>query len=108
MSAVHTVTARQRVAALELDDDYSSLDLGERDLWAHIVSRADDWTFCGPDIASLKFGIRIGYRDRLVALERILTGIGHRPRISLGLCYTNLWHEKKIMELAIETGAWPP
>ena len=72
LSAVHTVTAKQRVTALELNNDYSSLDLGERDLWAHVISRTDDWMFCGPDIASLKFGIRTGYRDHLVALERLL------------------------------------
>lgn len=108
LSAVHTVSTKQRIWALDTDKYYSNLDPGEGDLWAHLVSRSDDWAFCGPDIASLKFGIRIGYRDRLVALERKLTDVGIRPSMALGLCNTNSWHNKKIVELALETGNWPP
>ena len=49
-----------------------SLDPGELDLWAHAITRNDAWILCGPDIASLRFGLRLGVRDRLVSLEGLL------------------------------------
>ena len=56
-----------------------ALDLGERCLWAHALTRADAWVLCGPDKASLRFGVRLGFRERLVALEGLLEAIGYRP-----------------------------
>ena len=47
------------------------LDPGERALWAHALTRNDDWILCGPDKASLRFGVRLGFRERLVALEAL-------------------------------------
>ena len=46
-----------------------ALDVGERSLWAHTLTRNDAWVLCGPDKASLRFGVRLGLRDRLVSLE---------------------------------------
>ena len=51
-----------------------ALDLGERSLWAHALTRSDAWVLCGPDKASLRFGVRLGFRERLVALEWLLDG----------------------------------
>ena len=81
------------------------LDPGERSLWAHAMTREDTWLLCGPDKASLRLGIRLGFRDRLVALEQLLEDVGHRPREALRQNYTRRWHEFAIAELALlETG----
>ena len=48
------------------------LDPGEKSLWAHAITRNDAWMMCGPDKASLLTGVRLGFRNRLVALEKLL------------------------------------
>jgi hypothetical protein len=59
---------------------------------------------CGPDKASLRFGIRLGFRDRLVALEWLLEAVGHRPKQALKPAYTTKWLERTLGELAISEG----
>lgn len=96
--SVHSVgdleLARVAVSAPDI-----ALDLGERCLWAHALTRADAWVLCGPDKASLRFGVRLGLRERLVALEGLLEAIGYRPRIDLRPAYTRKWLEKALGEL---------
>ena len=62
------------------------------------------WILCGPDRASLRFGIRLGYRDRLVALERLLSDVGHRPRQALRPAYTTRWLDTALAELSLLEG----
>jgi hypothetical protein len=78
-----------------------ALDLGERSLWAHALTRSDGWVLCGPDKASLRFGVRLGFRDRLVALEWLLDAVGYRPRVGLRPAYTSKWLAKTLGELFI-------
>lgn len=80
LKAVHNVSAEQRVAAALADPLFGALDEGEQDLWAHALSRTDAWVLCGPDKASLRFGVRCGFRGRLVALERLLKDAGLKPK----------------------------
>jgi hypothetical protein len=81
LSAIHKVADADRAAAIVRDALFAYLDPGEASLWAHALTRADAWVLCGPDTASLRFGVRQGLRDRLVALETLLQAwdIG-RPR----------------------------
>ena len=74
LAAVHAVCDRERAAAAVRDPLFSFLDLGEQSLWAHALARSDAWVLCGPDKASLRFGMRLGFRERLVALESLLAG----------------------------------
>ena len=90
LAVVHYVGNNER-AELTLRLDDISLDLGEAALWAHVSNRTDAWVLCGPDKASLRFGIRAGFRERLVSLERLLDDVGHRPRIPLREAYTKRW-----------------
>lgn len=83
------------------------IDAGERDLRAHAISCNDEWVLCGPDKASLMYGICNGYRERLVSLEQILIENGFRPSIAIHYYYAKKWHEKKLAELAIEAGLFP-
>ena len=103
LAAVHDVdNAARAVVAVQATD--IALDIGEQSLWAHALTRSDSWILCGPDKASMRFGVRLGYRDRLVALEWLLEGVGHRPRESLKPAYTTKWLEKVLGELFLSEG----
>src|SRR5438046_2258220 len=65
LRAVHKVTDAEMAAMLVRDPLSANLDLGERSLWAHALARKDAWVLCGPDKASLRFGVRLGLRERL-------------------------------------------
>lgn len=103
LKAVHPVIDAQRaIVAVRAPD--IALDVGERSLWAHALTRNDTWVLCGPDKASMRFGVRLGLRDRLIALEALLVGAGHRPKDDLKLPYTTKWLEKVLGELFISEG----
>lgn len=104
LKAVHAVKDEQMAAALVRDDHIRFLDPGEQMLWAHSLARDDAWVLCGPDKASLRAGIRLGMRDRLVSLERLLSDVGHRPRTALRPAYTQKWLEQTFVELALLEG----
>ena len=71
LAAVHSVSVRER-AELALRKENIALDAGEEALWAHALGRNDAWMLCGPDRASLRCGVRLGHRERLVSLEKLL------------------------------------
>jgi hypothetical protein len=98
--APHAVTSLQ-LAALELVIAGIQLDPGERSLWAHARDRTDAWVLSGPDRASLRVGLRLGLRDRLVALETLLSDAGHRPRTILKKNYTAAWHAQTVGEYVV-------
>lgn len=100
IAQIHLVTQEQLAQAVTLDLVIGSMDPGERDLWAHAISRSDAWVLCGPDKASLRIAIRLGLRDKMVSLERLLNEAGYRPRIDFGTAYTQRWQEKTLAELA--------
>ena len=100
--AVHSVSVRQ-YAELALRKGDIALDEGEEALWAHALGRSDAWLLCGPDRASLRCGVRLGQRERLISLEELLGGIGHRPATRLRPAYTKKWHDQVIGEIQIES-----
>jgi len=63
------------------------LDGGEKALWAHVLARPNAWLLCGPDKASLRIGVRLNLRDRLVPLERLLDDAGFRLKTPLKGAY---------------------
>ena len=104
LKAVHTVSDGERAAALVRDGEIAMLDEGEKALWAHALVRADAWVLCGPDKASLRIGVRLDLRDRLVALERLLDDAGFRPRTPLRSAYRQDWLTRTLIELAQREG----
>ena len=104
---VHEVSERERAIAATRDTQIGWLDAGERELWAHAIGRDDVWLLCGPDAASLRVGIRLGFRERLTALEALCKEVGCRPALALKNQYSRAWLEKKLMEMAIQEGRWP-
>ena len=107
LGAVATVDDLAR-AALAVRIGELALDEGEACLWAHALGRGDDWILCGPDRASLRCGVRLGFRRRLVSLEVLLKDVGHRPGVALRPAYSREWHERVMGELVLaESGAKP-
>jgi hypothetical protein len=100
-AAIHKVGKTELAAAAVRDALFSSLDLGERSLWAHALTRSDVWVLCGPDRASLRLGVRLGLRDRLVALEALLSDVGFRPKSPLRTNYTSKWHAQALNEMVL-------
>src|SRR3954467_10309263 len=103
LSAVHPVTDAQRAVVALLAPDIA-LDVGERSLWAHALTRDDAWVLCGPDKASMRFGVRLGLRDRLIALESLFADAGHRPKEALKQAYTSKWLENALGQLLFSEG----
>jgi hypothetical protein len=104
LAQVHEVSPAHLAAAIVRDEGISFLDVGERSLWAHALTRTDAWVLCGPDKASLRFGVRLGFRDRLIALERLLGDVGHRPREALRPAYTTRWLDAVLAEMVLLEG----
>ncbi|MCP4304899.1 MAG: hypothetical protein GY788_08510 [bacterium] len=101
LAAVHTVDDLARAAVLVKAPDIR-LDRGELDLWAHALNREDNaWVLCGPDKASMRFGVHLGYRERLAALERLLADVGHPGARQLKRAYTSAWLADVLGELAL-------
>ena len=102
-AAVHSIGDQERaVAATRAPDIF--LDVGEASLWAHALTRTDAWVLCGPDKASLRFGVRLGHWERLVPLESLLDEIGHKARISLRPAYTRQWHRSRVSDFVLSEG----
>jgi hypothetical protein len=108
LAAVHRVSDSERAAAAVRDALFSYLDVGEQSLWAHALARSDAWVLCGPDKASLRFGVRLGFRDRLVALENLLHDVGYRPPTALRTNYTSGWLARTLGEFVITEGPKRP
>lgn len=104
LKAVHKVSDADTAAVLLRDPLAANLDLGERSLWAHAIARTDTWVLCGPDKASLRFGVRLGLRDRLVGLEGLLRDAGHKPGAALKENHTSKWFDKALGEMVIAEG----
>lgn len=100
LGAVHSVGDLER-AELKIRTPDIELHIGEALLWAHALGRTDKWVLCGPDRASLRCGIRLGFRERLVSLEGLLDDVGHRPGTALRKQYTRRWHERVLGELVL-------
>lgn len=106
-TAVHPVSDQERALAFMQAETLSFLDAGERDLWCHALARTDAWVLCGPDTASLRLGVKLGLRDRLVALETLLDEVGHRPKVPLRRNYTTAWQRDTLAKIALEEGSNP-
>jgi hypothetical protein len=108
LAAVHKVSDTARAGAAVREPLFAYLDPGEASLWAHALTRDDAWVLCGPDTASMRFGMRVGLRDRLVALENLLHDVGYRPASALRSNYTSGWLTKTLAELVIMEGPKRP
>lgn len=107
LAAIHDVDDRQRAAILVQTLDLA-VDEGELSLWAHAATRSDGWIVCGPDKSSLRLGVRLGFRDRLVALDGLLADVGYRSKTALKRHYTRDWLQQSLVEIARLEGMGRP
>lgn len=108
LRAVHEVSKGEMAAILLRDSLAANLDNGERSLWAHAINRADSWVLCGPDKASLRFGVRLGLRNRLLPLEALLADVGYKPGQQLRDNYTSKWLDRTLGEMVLSEGGRRP
>ena len=101
LAAVHPVNDRE-YAELVVRIEGIALDRGEESLWAHALGRNEDWLLCGPDKASLRCGVRLGYRERIISLEELLEKAGHKLKTPLFDNYTKKWLNKILAELVFD------
>jgi hypothetical protein len=107
LAGVHAVDDARRAGILVQTLDLA-VDEGELSLWAHAVARCDSWILCGPDKSSLRLGVRLGFRDRLVSLEGLLADVGYRPKTLLKRHYTRDWLQQSLAEIARLEGMGRP
>jgi len=70
------------LVALNLSDPYIyGLDDGERHLWAHAFGRSDAWMACCCDRAAINAAMRLGWADRLVSLEQLISAVGSKSAL---------------------------
>jgi hypothetical protein len=70
------------LAQLDLRDaEAFRLDDGERQLWAHALGRSDAWIASCCDQAAVNVAVRLGWEDRLVSLEELVTAVGARHAV---------------------------
>jgi len=99
---IHAVSDAARFEAQASHAALATIDDGERDLWVHALAREGGWILCGPDIASIKFGVLNGFQDRLISLEQLLGDIGHKPRTKLPEHQTRKWLQALIGKILME------
>lgn len=106
LRVVHAVSDIQR-AELALTVPDIALDPGERDLWAHALGRRDAWVLCGPDKASLRVGVRLGFREQLVSLEALAETVGLRLTGKLREQFTTRWLSTALSAMVVAEGRNP-
>jgi hypothetical protein len=79
--AVHAVTDME-LASLGLACEVSTtLDAGERHLWAHAFSRQGAWFATCCDRAAVRVAINLRWEDKLVSLEELVRVLGTRATL---------------------------
>ncbi|WP_271065389.1 hypothetical protein [Caulobacter sp. NIBR1757] len=98
-SQIHTVSQREMAEVAVRGGN--NLDAGERELWAHAITRKDAWILCGPDKASVRFGYEAGFRERLISLEELFADIGFRPPAPLKENFEREWLDGFVRKLIL-------
>lgn len=101
LAAVHPVSESELVE-LQIRIEGISLDQGERSLWAHALGRSGDWFLCGPDRASLRCGVRLGFRERIISLEELLRIVGHKRGKPLSDNHTKAWLDQSLSMIVVD------
>jgi len=75
---VHKVSGVMLFELGQRHPDADRLDAGERHLWAHALGRNDEWLAACSDRAAVNAAVRLGWEDRLVSLQELVTAAGAR------------------------------
>jgi hypothetical protein len=86
LKRIHKVTQLERAKfALAFPRSYG-LDLGERSLLAHALGRTDTWLVVTADRAAVYATLDLGWRERIVSLEKVAHANGARPELQSQFC----------------------
>ena len=93
ISQVHPVTETERAALTLAYPDADGMDEGERDLFAHIISRSvgATWVLCSPDKASIRAAVVLGLGDSVCSLADLVGEVGARPKTPLRTHFEASW-----------------
>ncbi|MGA2445380.1 MAG: hypothetical protein ABSG50_08165 [Opitutaceae bacterium] len=95
------VTAVQRAAVRLKVGSRVDLDDGELDLLAYALTlERQPWWLCGPDKATLIALSRLQLLERMVSLEALASGVGHKVR-EWEEQYTEKWLSAKRLKLQL-------
>lgn len=94
---VHTVSEAE--LAIVLLNNGDAIHAGEQQLWAHALTRTDDWRLCGPDRGSYRFGYDMGLKSKLISLQELFTLRNMPYPATLDQHYGSSWHGKQITDL---------
>lgn len=78
---VHKVSGVMLFELGQRNPDADRLDAGERHLWAHALDRNDEWLAACSDRAAVNVAVGLGWEDRFVSLEELVTGAGARSAL---------------------------
>ena len=92
----------QELALMAAIGGLPSLNAGEKSLLAaaYGLGSTTAWLLCGPDKATLVAMSRLKLADRMVSLEQLATGVGHRFR-GLERQYGTGWLQEKRTQLLL-------
>ena len=104
---VHRVTDSDLAALGLRDAEAFRLDLGERHLWAHALVRGDAWVASCCDRAAINSAVRLGWEDRMVALEELVQAAGARPALKnlkaqFGSARLSEWRTAALLERGLK------
>lgn len=78
---IHPVSDGERASFALTDTKSFGLDAGERDLLAHALTRKDAWLIVSADKAAIYATLRLGWRQRIIALESAAKANGAQPKL---------------------------
>ena len=88
----HTVSEGERAALYLQYEQGDGMDVGERDLFAHMCAYPDiRYLICSPDKASVRAAMHLGWGDRLCALGDLAVQVGCRPNPALQAHFEGAW-----------------
>ena len=93
-SGIHKIHAVSDVERINFAQDYENadaLDAGERDLFAHMYGRTDDWITSCADRGALRVALIMGWKDKIVSLENLIKNTGENPNPQLLHHYSEAW-----------------
>lgn len=77
----HTVSDHESMQLSLQLPSASSLDAGERQLFAHVLGRTDVWIVSCADRAAVHVALELGWEERIVTLELVARKSGARPAL---------------------------
>lgn len=78
-----------------------SLDIGERELLAHALTREDKFLVASPDTAALRAAMALKLGDSMISLEEMIEVLGIKPHLPLRSNYSRKWLSGKRTDILL-------